>query len=533
MLHEKVGYAIEKLYRENLDMVVPDLVYHFSRTDVAEKKWEYSLAAGNNAKRLYSMDEALSFYGIALESLEKVTRKSLGDGISKDREVEFFNSLAETCTILGRWDEGIHYYERAEELSDDRLKKAELKSRIAFLNLKKGMVPEALELCTEAYDSIKDIESKETITVLNALGMCHEKAFKTDKAIDFYEMSIEIGLRLDDRNSLASSYYYLAAAHFSKGDIQTALKACQKSLEIHEENQNLDWMGRLFNLMGAIHGLKGEYHKTLELLHKCLAIEEKIGSQYRIANYLNNIGWVHNKLGDYDNALEFFKKCLRIGLKIDDKELIAVSYSNIGRIYYEIGEYSQAREYLENGLDLRKELGDKHGIAHSYNTLGTINFELGEMDSALAYYEKSLDICKEIDIKLLTVDNIRRIAEVFASKKEYKKALEYCDEASKLIDSLGSREYEALNSKTMASIYREYDKPDLAKKYSEKAIRICRETEMEVELAHALFEFALLLKKTEELKAAESRLLEALDIFNAKNLQKYVERTENELAALR
>jgi predicted ATPase len=71
-IHEKIGKAIEQIYRERLEEFYEMLAYNYSKSENPEKAYKYLKLSGNKATRNYSNWEALRFYREAIDVLTKM-----------------------------------------------------------------------------------------------------------------------------------------------------------------------------------------------------------------------------------------------------------------------------------------------------------------------------------------------------------------------------------------------------------------------------------------------------------------------------
>lgn len=68
-MHEETGNQLELIYESQLDEIAPQLAYHFSEGDEAEKAIQYANIAGDRARLAFASSEAISHYQIALKHL--------------------------------------------------------------------------------------------------------------------------------------------------------------------------------------------------------------------------------------------------------------------------------------------------------------------------------------------------------------------------------------------------------------------------------------------------------------------------------
>ncbi|MGH7856493.1 MAG: ATP-binding protein, partial [Candidatus Binatia bacterium] len=68
-LHARAGEALEKLYGERIEELLPELARHYGRSGEREKAVRFLVAAGDRSARLFAFGEARSYYRQALEKL--------------------------------------------------------------------------------------------------------------------------------------------------------------------------------------------------------------------------------------------------------------------------------------------------------------------------------------------------------------------------------------------------------------------------------------------------------------------------------
>src|SRR5262249_36569565 len=193
------------------------------------------------------------------------------------------------------------YAPAAEDLAD-RLVKASSKAERA------GLVGEEKELGTGGL-------RRGLLT--QARGVNRQRNYK--RAVEIYELAVDIAEQLGERNVAASALLSLGAVYRSLGDRPRELEQYQKSLTISEEIGDKAGIANALNNIGVVYQLQGKFTKALELYQKSLKIKEEIGDKAGIADELSNIGIVLGTQGKYAEALELYQKSLGIFEEIGDK----------------------------------------------------------------------------------------------------------------------------------------------------------------------------------------------------------------------
>ncbi len=282
---------------------------------------------------------------------------------------------------------------------------------------------------------------EENANLLIQLGHCERKLSNFDKALEYYEKSLAIRLKVhgDQHPSTGTSYDNLGSVWDYKGEYDKAIEYFEKSLAIRLKvhGDQHPSTGISYNNLGLVWKYKGEYDKAIEYYEKSLAIRLKVhGDQHpSTGTSYNNLGSVWDYKGEYDKAIEYYEKSLAIRLKVhgDQHPSTGTSYNNLGSVWDNKGEYDKAIEYYEKSLAIRLKVhGDQHPLTGTtYNNLGSVWDNKGEYDKAIEYFEKSLAILLRVhgDQHPSTGTTYNNLGSVWDNKGEYDKAIEYYEKS--------------------------------------------------------------------------------------------------------
>ncbi len=253
---------------------------------------------------------------------------------------------------------------------------------------------------------------------------------------DDYSIYME---NLDKRQTLACFFNNLGNTYSDSGDLDSALTALERAVEINpslaESRVNL---GNIY--------LRKEWVKD--------AID-----QYRIALRIkpddpkahNNLGNAYIQYEWLDDAIHEYQKSIELDPKFVD------AYKNLAIAYSKDQMYSDARRVLQQVLPMDAKDSDCH------KQLGDVNRELGDYDQAISHYKKSLRLDRNLaeshfGIALCYNKSDRSDKAI----REYKKALDIEPDMAAAMMNLGS-------------IYFSRKKYDVAIEYYKKAIRVSPE----------------------------------------------------------
>ena len=320
------------------------------------------------------------------------------------------------------------------------------KEKVEVLNeLAKAYLNESpqktIEYANQALNLSQKIDYIEgEIQALKLLGGGYYYLSYYDKALEYYQKSIENLEEIGDERKIASTYNSIGIIYDELADFSKALEYYLMSLEINERIGYKKGIATSLNNIGLVYWNLGNYDKTLDYYLQSLKIFEELENKRHIAHLLNNIGIVYKSLNDQDKALDYYLRSLKIKEQLGDEKGIANSLGNIGIIYKNKKNYDESLKYYLKALKMTEEIGDKWGTANSLNNIGNLYIKLQKYDKATLYLEKGLKLAKEIKAKTNISNSYFFFYELFSAKEKHKKALEYYILYTNVNDSIFSEE---------------------------------------------------------------------------------------------
>jgi tetratricopeptide (TPR) repeat protein len=213
-----------------------------------------------------------------------------------------------------------------------------------------------------------------------------------------------------DSPLLASLYFSLGnvyrdrldqgkAANYQQ-EIQLAIDAFQRAIELQEHSETVELAQSLSNLAGLYQSM-GQYERALPLAEQALAvIQSELGDHHPdTASSLNNLAVLYTSMGQYDRALSLHEEALAIWKsKLGDLHpLTAMSLNNLALLYSWMGHYERALPLYEQALAINQlELGNRHPLtATNLNNLAVFYYNTNRLPEALAMMSEALSIREE------------------------------------------------------------------------------------------------------------------------------------------
>ena len=350
---------------------------------------------------------------------------------------------------------------------------------------------------------------------------------------------------------LISALLYAGYLYHEKSDPKSALPYFSRALK-HSKRIN-DWKQMMicYDYLGLIHRMLGDHDKSHKYHSKSLSISKKRGDKLGIGKSSNHLGLLAREKGDYDKALYFYSIHYQVSSEVGYKRGIGIAAGNMGVILVLKGELEKALEYYNIGFSTSAEIGEKKGVAIASNNLGTVFANKGELQRALEYFMKYLSISKEIgymrgvgnahfNIANICLESKRMMraeknylkaqeifkkigdrpkllmvyinhAEHYIVTKKRKKAVRMARDALKMSKELKARAHEIYALHVLAKALAD-ESPEEAITYYQRMISRARLKGLSGELAKALLELSLILKRRGNEREARKYYKEAKEL---------------------
>jgi tetratricopeptide (TPR) repeat protein len=393
LLHRRTGLALEEFYGQSADDIASQLAAHFTDGRLFDKALRYSLVAGQQAQRLYAVQEAISHYRQARQLLHQVEP-------TREQRLCIEEGLGDMLTLRAEHDAALEHFERARSLlSGDQ----EMAGRLA-------------DLCRKT-------------------AMLYERKGEYQAAFEWLDQGLAL---LDDDAALEAARIRLAGAGICsrQGRHRQALDWCQTGLAIARQRSSGPVLAHATYLLGTIHGHLGRREEEIACARQSLALYEELGDPVGQLKALNNLGVAYMEGGDWQAAIDYYRRGIELGEKVGDVNSVAIMTHNLGNILLQQGHLGGAARAYERSRDIWRAIGFPFGVAASWSGLGKSYAECGEWERALDCLGRSERQFKEIESDLFLPEVYRRQALVHLSTGQLDVARRLVDQSLALADEL-------------------------------------------------------------------------------------------------
>jgi len=238
---------------------------------------------------------------------------------------------------------------------------------------------------------------------LNIQGISFAIKGDFDEAVNYYEKSLVIHEVNNNQRGIAGALNNIAGIYMSQGNMALAIDYNSRGLKLYDEIGDLGGSARCLSNIGRIYNNQEELLKSIEFYELSLKKFEENGDKKEMGGVYHNLGSIYKKQNLFEKALKHYTIALELHQELGNKLGIASDKASIGAVYLKKGEQLKALELFFNALGIAQKLGAKDKIGSYQNEIGNAYNQLGKQDSAISYSSDALKIAQSIgDSKLIS-----------------------------------------------------------------------------------------------------------------------------------
>jgi len=429
-IHEKIGDALESLYRDGLEQYYETIAHHYSRSEKLEKAFQYLKLSGDKTSQHYSNWESFRLYKEAISVLKKLPDTEE----NKTRMIEVILLIEGPMRLLAYPEDSLEILKEGERLSiqlSDERSLAIFYSSMGLCYAFKGNPLQGIEYtekCFNAAEKIQDIE----LMAPTAFDLCSSYAV----AGKFYKV-IEVApgvLTLLEKKRVESKFIsgpfnfnlYSAIAAYCGistgflGNFKEGETLCEKGFRFACDIDNAYSIGFAELMYCWLFTIKGDGVNAIQHSQNAIRYAEE-GQIMPISVFaMNHLGLGFYFLGELQTALMHIEKGLQIGISGGLSMLLSELYCSLGMIHLDLGDFEKAHSCTEDALNLALTNKEKQIEGNSRILLGRV---LGEMDTlqsgkAEECILQGISISDELKLKPSVCEGLLYLGELYADTGE-------------------------------------------------------------------------------------------------------------------
>lgn len=258
------------------------------------------------------------------------------------------------------------------------------------------------------------------------------------KAITSARTTLNRGIEAKDSLNMARSYYYLADAHYGKGQLDSAFTYYSQAQKLYTDLNELGTLGEVLLYKAYIYYDLGEYSLCESVAARALPLLQKEDKIIHVYNCNNLIATALDGMNDSDGALKYYGYALSEIEKFSAEGFTpnqiaiykATCYNNMGGVYVKKEEHWRAIGLYNEALSYSNIQDDIPSLyAKLLNNLAYAKFKSGDNSDLPQLFYKSLNLRKELNNKSGIVASHIYLGEYYIANNDTAKAINYLKEA--------------------------------------------------------------------------------------------------------
>jgi tetratricopeptide (TPR) repeat protein len=342
-------------------------------------------------------------YGDAVREFEGIHSAVSATG-AVELEVRTLTGQAWACMQAGRTREAIDLLTRARLLSEGRefsdLDRADVLFRLGVCRYKLNSVSTALALLSEALALAERAELPSDQLRSEILGWrsrCYRRQRDLEAAREDVERALELARAIDDRRSLANTYFQASLVAERLGHWLQARSYAEQAKALYAEVDDQLIVGRLLNNLGGLNHLLGRSQEAVEHLKASFRVALEHDSQEDAAQAAGSLAAVHLDRGEHEQAEKLARQALKLlEGRVDYLHEIGPSQLVLGRALLEQGSLDEADEWFRKADATFEQFASISHRAGAWIARGDLAARRGDDRKAARFYRRAAEALQDV-----------------------------------------------------------------------------------------------------------------------------------------
>lgn len=428
-IHARVGQLFEELYANRLSEFYEEIGHHYQVSENYRKAAYYFINAGNKAKNLFAIEQALNYYTAVLKFEQEKHYE-----ISVDERQGIFMDLTDIYEIQGDIQKMERYAQQGLQIALAQEQHAlvmDFNMRNARALLLKNDYAGAEETLLTLIEQSTDKRQELLPMLYSELGFVYQFKYEYEKSMINYNLSWNSARDANDIRGEISCLYNLAQLHKGLGNYEQALEYIEYCLNERLAPEEKRWRTQFTYLQSEIYYRMWDLAKAETHMNGCHAQADELGyTEYFLRSLLD---LAHLKLLRHDEVdiqpyIEAVDK--KVSFLIRQHLLTSLNYKK-AVLFFLAQDHTKARDYVKSALSSAERLDQKETVSRCNLLLSSI-----EDEKAIDYAMQALDIADMIKVLPLIGEALYRLTQIYKTLNDLEKARYYGRKALLVYDDL-------------------------------------------------------------------------------------------------
>jgi class 3 adenylate cyclase/tetratricopeptide (TPR) repeat protein len=345
-LHRSSAEVIERVYGDYLDERYAILADHWAEAGDLGRALEYHGLAGDAARRLFALPEAVEHYGRALDAADRL-------GLGEDDETVYRLRLRRGTVELGNLrtaEQDLRAALAASRAAQDRETEMHALAQLAELRRMTDF-REAADLLEEGLAVARELDDVAAqVRLLARRSIMDSNRLRLDAAFEHANSALDLARSTGDEGDLVLAMDALKLAALQVGDLETLERTTTDLAALARRR------GDLVQLMWTLHEASfaavahGRWRIATDLSGEAFELSERIGNKIARALILDGVSWAQRCRGNYGHALKSAEEANAFGIEQGILEWEAWTAATLGWLLLEMRRPQAALAHLERGI---------------------------------------------------------------------------------------------------------------------------------------------------------------------------------------
>jgi class 3 adenylate cyclase len=428
-IHHLVATLYEDLYADQLGEYYENVAHHYRSCERYGKAAHYFNLAGDKAKNLYALDQAMIYYNDVL-ALSKEKSAHIGNDIARHALLH----LSDIYEIRGDVDkmekmaaEGLKHARSAKDVRDA----VNFTERQAVAFLLTNRLSEAEQQLLAGIEQC-DEQMTELLSILYTdLGAVYQYTYEYEKSILNFNLSWNIARAREYEKGELLCLINLAQLHKNLGNYEQALEYLHYGMNELIAKDDLRWLTQFTYFSADINYQLWNLQKARILLHDCHEQADEIGNTEIYIKSALDLAIIYSLDSSPQKTDEYMQRAdNKVSFLIRDKLLSEINLKKAS-IFYNLKEYDRARDFITSTVKNVVEKGYREIEYACYYMMSFI-----DRDSSTEYAEKALDVAQTIKLPPLVAHALYRMTQVSADTQDVERTRYYGQKALLVFDDI-------------------------------------------------------------------------------------------------
>jgi class 3 adenylate cyclase/tetratricopeptide (TPR) repeat protein len=380
-LHRLAVQAIESLYAERIDEFLGMLAHHTSAAGEDRLALGYHHRAGEAARLVHAIDEAIEQYGGALDAAARLGldagTKEVRDSMLQRGRLHFQSgNTGDARPDLENAVEGARSSGDGEMQVDALVALSMLWRTIDFSR--------STDLLDEAARLSETVAPATRVGALARLSIQYANQLRLDRALDIGERALTLAKdeQLGDREVMPA-LDALKLAALQLGDLEHLGELADRLMvilaDLPESSFYTHWvlLEAAFVPLGA-----GRWEEAVRQIEKALEMVRELGWRIHEPLFVDALCWTYRSRGDHERALAKGREASELAHQLGIQEWAAWTDATLGWALLDAGSPEAAAETLERGMRAAEAADAPAQITRCVCLLAWARSNLGEREAA-------------------------------------------------------------------------------------------------------------------------------------------------------